>query len=67
MNLATAAASTFVLAAPHVSVETSRGTAEERKRTVITGHKTVAEASVPFEAALRIRVFADGERRRRNG
>lgn len=60
VNLASAAASTLVVGAPHVSVETSSGTAEERKRTVITGHKTVVEASVPFEAAVRVRVFADG-------
>ncbi|WP_293986826.1 hypothetical protein [Streptomyces sp.] len=61
VNLASAAASTFVLGAPHVSVETSGGAAQERKRTVISGHKAVVEASVPFEAAVRMRVFADGE------
>ncbi|MGW1624743.1 hypothetical protein ACWCQR_38155, partial [Streptomyces sp. NPDC002172] len=60
VSLASEAASTLVLGVPYVSVETSSGTADERKRTVITGHKTVVEASVPFEAAVRMRVFADG-------
>ncbi|MGW2975133.1 hypothetical protein ACWDBO_52660, partial [Streptomyces mirabilis] len=60
LNLGSAAASTFVLGVPQVFGESATKISDGVKRNIISGRKAFVDSTVPFDAALRVRIFDDG-------